>query len=118
MNGKSNIFEYSENYYHNPTTYDSIETFLNIYNPIEFVLIHNVELDIIQSIIQYLQIKSKKYHVIDLNNKEHILSIQAERCENQVYQHEIILSFFPNMNVEIFNQLNYKLLLKPLQQLP
>ena len=47
MNGKSNIFEYSENYYHNPTTYDSIETFLNIYNPIEFVLIHNVELDII-----------------------------------------------------------------------
>ena len=102
MNGKSNIFEYCENYYHNPTTYDSIETFLNIYNPIEFVLIHNVELDIIQSIIQYLQIKSKKYHVIDLNNKEHILSIQAERCENQVYQHEIILSFFPNMNVEIF----------------
>ena len=31
MNGKSNIFEYSENYYHNPTTYDSIETFLNMY---------------------------------------------------------------------------------------
>ena len=113
MNGKSNIFEYSENYYHNPTTYDSIETFLNIYNPIEFVLIHNVEIDIIQSIIQYLQIKSKKYHVIDLNNKEHILSIQAQRCENQIYQDEIILSFFPQMNdsVEIFK---YDIVDKPI----
>jgi len=111
MNGKSNIFEYSENYYHNPTTYDSIETFLNIYNPIEFVLIHNVELDIIQSIIQYLQIKSKKYHVIDLNNKEHILSVQAQRCENQVYQDEIILSFFPQTNVDIFK---YNIVDKPI----
>ena len=111
MNGKSNLFEYIENYYHNPTTYDSIETFLNIYNPIEFVLIHNVELDIIQSIIQYLQIKSKKYHVIDLNNKEHILSVQAHRCENQVYQDKIILSFFPQMNVEIFK---YDIVDKPI----
>ena len=33
--GKTNICEYCENYYHNPTTYDSIEKFLCVYNPIE-----------------------------------------------------------------------------------
>ncbi len=102
MSGESNICEYYESYYHNPTTYDSIESFLNIYNPVELVLIHNVSIDIIQGIVQFLQIKSKKYHIIDVNNKDHILSVQANRCESQVYQNEIILSFFPQMNVEIF----------------
>lgn len=102
MNHKSILCEHHEQYYHNPTTYDTIESFLNIYNPIEFVLIHNVSLDIIQGIVQYLKIKSKKCHVIDLNNHQHTLSIQANRCENHVYQNEIILSFFPKMNVEIF----------------
>ncbi len=102
MSGHSYVCENYENYYHNPTTYDTIETFLNIYNPVELILIHNVELDVIHGIVQFLQINSKKYHIIDVNNKEHTLSIQANNCENQVYQNDIIYSFFPNTNIEIF----------------
>ena len=103
MTGESYLSEHYETFYHNPTTYDSIETFLNIYNPTEFVLIHNIGVDAVQSIIQYLDIRSKKCHVIDLNNHEHPLSIQAKHCESQVYQNEIIKTFFPKMNVDIFS---------------
>ena len=102
MNGKSNLCEYYELYYHNPTTYDCIETFLNIYNPIEIIFIHNLDKDLIQEILQYLPIGNTKHHIIDIHNKEHSLSIQASRCESQIYQNEVILSFFPQMNVDIF----------------
>lgn len=103
MTGHSYLSEHYETYYHNPTTYDSIETFLNIYNPTEFVLIHNVGMNVIQGIVQYLNVCSKKFHVIDLNNNDHPLSIQARHCEDQVYQKEIIRTFFPKMNIDIFN---------------
>ena len=102
MSGQSYLCENYENYYHNPTTYDTIETFLNIYNPVELILIHNLELSVIDGIVQFLQINSKKNHIIDLNHKDHILSLQANNCENQIYQNDIIQSFFPNTNVEIF----------------
>lgn len=101
-NGKSNLCEYCEEYYHNPTTYDSIEKFLNVYNPIEVILVHNIEDNLIHNIIQFLQLSKSKYYNIDLKNKEHSLSFQANNCESQVYQKEIILSFFPNMDFEIF----------------
>ena len=102
INGKSNLCEYYETYYHNPTTYDSIESFLNVYNPIEIIFIHNLEQDMMNSILQYLPIKNTKHHVIDIYNKKHTLSIQASRCESQIYQNEVILSFFPKINVDIF----------------
>jgi len=102
MTGESNVCEYYEQYYHNPTTYDSIETFLNIYNPIEVIMIHNLESNIMDNIVKYLQTRSKKNHMIDLNNKEHLLSIQANRCESQVYQDQLILSFFPHIDVTVF----------------
>lgn len=102
FNGNSNLCEYFETYYHNPTSYDSIEKFLNIYSPIETIIIHNLEDSIICSIVDFLQMKCKKYHVIDLANKTHELSTQALNCESQVYQNEIIKTYFPSMNYEVF----------------
>ena len=52
FNGTSNLCEYYENYYHNPTTYDAIEKFLNVYNPIEVIMIHNLESQIFENILQ------------------------------------------------------------------
>ena len=111
ISGKSNISEHYESYYHNPTTYDSIDTFLQIYNPVELVVIHNVDMDVIQGIMQYLQINSKKNYIIDLNNHDHELSKQANKCESQVYQREIIETFFPKLNVDVFT---YDLCEKPI----
>ena len=101
-NGSSNLCEYVEEYYHNPTTYDSIEKFLQIYNPIETIYVHNLEGHIIKDIFQYINNSSQKVYEIDLNNKEHSMSKQACNCESQVYQDEIIQRFFPNINLEIF----------------
>ena len=110
-NGKSNLSEYNELYYHNPTTYDSIEKFINSYNPNETIIIHNLSENIIEGIIKCLQLNSKKNHIIDLNNKTNNNSLQALNCENQVYQNQIIQKYFPNMNNEIFR---YNILEKPI----
>jgi DNA mismatch repair protein MutS len=95
--GKINICEYQEVYYHNPTTYDNIEKFISIYNPIEIILIYNVEEDIITNIIQYIHFNSKKITKISINNTTE-LSKQALNCENQNYQNEIIKKFYPNLH--------------------
>lgn len=102
FNGRSNLCEYSEVYYHNPTSYDKIEKFLNVYSPIETIIIHNLNNDIISSIVDYLQLQSKKHYVIDLNNDSNELSLQAVNCESQVYQTEIIKKYFPDMDYELF----------------
>lgn len=111
LNGVTNLCEYYENYYHNPTTYDSIEKFLNIYNPIEIIFIHNVENEKINSIIQFLNLNSKKNYIIDLNETSHSLTKQALNCESQVYQNEILNSFYPNINKDV---LKYSLDDKPI----
>ena len=64
FNGRSNLCEYSEVYYHNPTSYDKIEKFLNVYSPIETIIIHNLNNDIISSIVDYLQLHSKKHYAV------------------------------------------------------
>ena len=102
FNGKSNLCEYSEVYYHNPTSYDKIEKFLNVYSPIETLIIHNLNDNLISSIIDYLQLQSKKYYVIDLNDNVNELSLQANNCESQVYQAEIIKKYFPGIDYEVF----------------
>jgi DNA mismatch repair protein MutS len=95
--GKVDVFEYQEMYYHNPTTYDSIERFISIYKPTEMIVIHNMEEVIINGILQYLSMKSKKMTLVDLN-KDDIYSNQASNCEKQPYQAEIIKKFYPLLN--------------------
>jgi DNA mismatch repair protein MutS len=90
--GKTNVFEYEQLYYHNPSTYDNIENFVSIYNPIEIILIYSDE-ETIDSIIHYIGIKSKKIVKICLK-QDTSLSKQATLCENQHYQTEIIKTFY------------------------
>jgi DNA mismatch repair protein MutS len=98
--GMVHSFEYQELFYHNPTTYDSIEKFVAVYNPMEFIVIHNLENDMINSILQFINLKSKKVTKINLQENE-ILSKQAKKCESQVYQTEIIKKFYPFLNTQI-----------------
>jgi DNA mismatch repair protein MutS len=90
--GKTNVFEYEQLYYHNPSTYDNIENFVSIYNPIEIILIYSDE-ETIDSIIHYIGIKSKKIVKICIK-EESALSTQALLCESQHYQNEIIKTFY------------------------
>jgi DNA mismatch repair ATPase MutS len=91
--GKTNVFEYEQLYYHNPSTYDNIENFVSIYNPIEIIFIYSDESIDIDSIIHYIGIKSKKIVKICLK-EDSTLSKQALLCESQHYQSEIIKKFY------------------------
>ena len=48
--GKTIITEYSNFFYHNPTTYDELEYFTSIYNPVESIIIHNLKKTIQKSV--------------------------------------------------------------------
>ena len=98
--GKPNICEYQQVYYHNPTTYDNIEKFISIYKPNEIIFIYNTDDNIIDNIIQYVKITSKKTTKISLHKKTEPLTIQALNCENQIYQNEIIHKFYKNIGHE------------------
>ena len=100
--GTSFLCEYYENYYHNPTTYDCIEKFLHVYNPIEIVFVYNIDDSKMNSIVKFLNVNCKKKYMINLNNNEQTFTKQAINCQNQVYQDEIINTYFPNINLEIF----------------
>jgi len=94
--GKSNIFEYQEKYILNPTTFDELERFISIYEPIECIFISNVP-EAEDSIIQFANIKSNPIHKIntkDVNSSEK--SKRVKNCEKQTYQMEILKRFYSN----------------------
>ena len=91
--GKTNIYEYQTEYYHNPSTYDNIENFVSIYNPNEIIIIYKMDEPVIDNMINYINSKSKKITRINLTT-ETTLAKQALCCEGQHYQNEIILKFY------------------------
>jgi len=97
--GKVDVFEYQELYYHNPTTYDNMERFFSIYQPVETVVIHNVDKENIDSILQYMNLKQKKMTV--LHEDDPIYGSQITRCESQRYQKEILQKYYPHLNKDL-----------------
>lgn len=90
------INEYELPYYHNPTTYDEIEKHISIYNPIELIIIHNIEHENIKSILNFIHHKSRKVQLIS-TLEENPISKQAQKCEEQCYQQELIEHFYPHL---------------------
>ena len=99
-NGETNISEYIEQYFHNPTTYGCIEHFFQVYNPLEIIFIYNVEQEIMEGIVKYLALGNTRHYMIDLQETTHELSIQAKNCESQIYQNETMKKFYPGHNIE------------------
>lgn len=118
--GKTNVFEFETENYKNPCSFDELEQFISIYNPIETIIIHNVDTDLINNIINYIGITSKKIHKISLNcETESELKKQKEndnynkciKCENQVYQNEILKKYYKEQLIELIKEnLNYYVL--------
>ena len=92
--------EYNIPYYHNPTSYDDIEKHMSIFNPVELVIIYSIEDTYIDTILKYINNKSKKTTRINLNDTNNPFSDQAKRCENQIYQEEIINKYYPHLENE------------------
>ena len=121
--GKTSIFQYQENYIHNPTTYDELERFISIYQPSEVILISNLPKKEIEDIIQFTNIQAKSIHTILLtpsvslaggafeenvsSTKQSIFYEKAKNCEKQVYQKEILIRFYKT-SFEVFIQNFYE----------
>ena len=96
--GRNNIYEFSNEFHNTPSTYDDLERFIAIYKPRETIIISNLDIDIIDQIINFANIKSIQIHKISLNdkniNKNNNLYKAALNCEQQKYQDAIFKKYF------------------------
>jgi len=87
--GKCYIQQFTNEYLHNPATFDELEKFISIYNPCETLIIHNLEDENkVNDIINYVNIQSTKIHKIKTDTEKVI------KCEKQTYQKQIIEQFY------------------------
>jgi DNA mismatch repair protein MutS len=103
--GKSSIFEFSEIYVNNPTTFDELERFISIYLPSEVILIYNISVEKeINDIICYSNLdQCKSIHKINiLDTGSTPMNIRASNCEKQTYQTSILEKFFKIADYDIF----------------
>jgi len=105
ITGKTNIFEYRENYLNSPTTFDDLERFISIFTPSEVIIIgRNISDNEIDDIIQYSGIESLTIHKINITNKSDTKKyIQTVNCEKQIYQTEILNKFYSKKNIVLEN---------------
>jgi DNA mismatch repair protein MutS len=101
--GKTNIFEYKENYIRNPTTFDELERFISIYNPSEVIFISNLPDQENNDIINYVNIKTNSIHIINTNITND-KTLRVKNCEKQTYQKEILNKFFKIYDFDVFFQ--------------
>ena len=67
--GKTSIYEFTNEFLHNPCTYDELEKYIAIYKPNECIIISNLDESYIDSIIKFTNINSTKIHKISLKSK-------------------------------------------------
>ena len=105
--GKTSIYEFTNEFIHNPCTYDELEKYIAIYKPSECIIISNLDDSYVDSIIKFTNINSAKIHKILLNNdKQTNPQIKAaQNSEKQIYQREIIKQFYSKSNDMFFEDL-------------
>ncbi len=95
--GNTNVFQYETEYMANsPPVFDQLERIVSIYQPLETIMISNLEESNLTSVIQYSGINSKKIHMINED------SPQSQNCSKQVYQREIYIKFYGEEHIDLF----------------
>ena len=105
--GKTNMFEYQENYIHNPTTFDELERFISIYNPSEVIIISNLIEGEIKDIINFVNIRCSSIQVIpttQINGLKSEMLKRVNNCEKQTYQKELLNKFYKIHDFDVFFQ--------------
>lgn len=105
--GKSDMYEFETDCLNYPSSYDDLERYLMIMNPIEIILIHNLDETIVSDIVQYTNIQDKKKHYINVLERG-VMNDDAKKCEQQIYQREIINNFFKCGDDVFFNDFMVK----------
>jgi DNA mismatch repair protein MutS len=104
--GRTNIFEFNEQYIDNPTTFDELERFISIYKPSEAIIISNLMQTEVDNIINYANIQCGLIHVVLLNESTIQTNAQicAANCEKQIYQKELLQRFYKMNDYQVFMQ--------------
>lgn len=92
--GYTTMMEYQESYFCNPTTFDELERFLSIYVPSETIFISNLESGELDTVISYLNLKSKAVHYVSLVDQSNLNTERALNCEKQTYQTQLLTRFY------------------------
>jgi len=106
--GRATIFETENKDSHNPTTYDEVERFISSYMPSEVILISNLSTREVEDIIHYTNIQAKMIHRVSTTTGAGV-SVKAERCTKQIYQMEVLNTFYPEGRAKSLEQsfMNY-----------
>jgi DNA mismatch repair protein MutS len=108
--GRATIFETENKDSHNPTTYDEVERFISSYMPSEVILISNLSTREVEDIIHYTNIQAKMIHRVSTTTGTGAgASVKAERCTKQIYQMEVLNTFYPEGRAKSLEQsfMNY-----------
>jgi DNA mismatch repair protein MutS len=112
--GRATIFETENKDSHNPTTYDEVERFISSYMPSEVILISNLSTREVEDVIHYTNIQAKVVHrVVTVATGGAAATtpatLKAERCTKQIYQMEVLRTFYPDGRAKSLEQsfLNY-----------
>ena len=103
--GRSTIFETENKDTHNPTTYDEVERFVSSYGPSEVIIISNLSTREVEDVIHYTNIQAKMIHRVSSSAGADDTGgspgsgpspVKAARCGKQIYQMEVLNTFFPD----------------------
>ena len=104
--GRATIFETENKDSHNPTTYDEVERFISSYVPSEVILISNLSTREVEDVIHYTNIQAKVIHRVSTTEivgggggggtGTGNSTAKAERCTKQIYQMEVLNTFYPD----------------------
>jgi len=94
--GEVITFEYVEEYFNNPITFDELERFNCSYPARETIIIHNLERFELEQVMEYSEIKSNLIHDIDLNHLGEWETLIVN-CQKQTYQESDLTRYY-NIN--------------------
>ena len=109
--GRATIFETENKDSHNPTTYDEVERFIASYIPSEVIIISNLSAREVEDVIHYTNIQAKMIHRVATTGGAGAGTAKAERCAKQVYQMEVLETFYPDGRAKSLEQsfMNYSI---------
>ena len=89
--GQSSIFENEMPFIMNPTTFDELERFVSVNSPSEVIIISPFEKKIVNTILQYVGLKTNTIHFVDLLDEKNEKTVN---CTKQKYIKHILSCFF------------------------
>lgn len=80
--------------------YDDLERLVSLYNPSEFIFIHNIEESDVSNIIQQVGLTHSKQHIVATTDESHMAAL-CKNAEKQLYISEIIERLYKEKNSEL-----------------